>query len=101
MEDLPNTEQEGALLGLPETQTELDVSILSFIVSFFKKMLPPLKDLVLCRGCVCKCTILRKYDIQTRSNNMWIMRKKSYIIMAVNCPFTASIVNFLVSFCKK
>ncbi|KAF9423384.1 hypothetical protein HW555_001193 [Spodoptera exigua] len=24
MEDLPNTEQEGALLGLPETQTELD-----------------------------------------------------------------------------
>lgn len=26
MEDLPNTEQEGALLGLPETQTELDVS---------------------------------------------------------------------------
>lgn len=27
MEDLPNSEQEGALLGLPETQTELDVSI--------------------------------------------------------------------------
>lgn len=26
MEDLPNTETEGALLGLPETQTELDVS---------------------------------------------------------------------------
>lgn len=32
MEDLPNTETEGALLGLPETQTELDVSIL---ITFF------------------------------------------------------------------
>lgn len=30
MEDLPNTEQEGALLGLPETQTELDVSWFGF-----------------------------------------------------------------------
>lgn len=30
MEDLPNTETEGALLGLPETQTELDVSTFSF-----------------------------------------------------------------------
>lgn len=28
MEDLPNMETEGALLGLPETQTELDVNIL-------------------------------------------------------------------------
>lgn len=32
MEDLPNTETEGALLGLPETQTELDVSFYYNIV---------------------------------------------------------------------
>lgn len=33
MEDLPATDAEGALLGLPETQTELDVRIYLLIKS--------------------------------------------------------------------
>lgn len=35
MEELPNNETEGALLGLPETQTELDVSYHKYILTFF------------------------------------------------------------------